>query len=160
MAHLKITDASGRQWRFTFTPDSVCTIGRAPDNTVVLDDPRASRYHAHVKTGDDGSFTIIDGAVINDQLRRSANKVFINGASEYQHKLVNGDRITIGASTLKFEQPVEERTSDVKYDDRPLGHTQLLISANDVMNTVLRSKAEESLPPHLLRCSRHSATRC
>ena len=146
MAHLKITDASGREWRFTFTPDSVCTIGRAPDNTVVLDDPRASRYHAHVKTADDGSFTIIDGAVIGGQLRRSANKVFINGASEYEHKLINGDRITIGASTLKFEQPVEERTSDVKYDDRPLGHTQLLISANDVMNTVLRSKAEELAP--------------
>jgi len=146
MAHLKITDASGRQWRFTFTPDSICTIGRAPDNTVVLDDPRASRYHAHVKTTDDGSFTIIDGAVINGQLRRSANKVFINGASEYEHKLINGDRITIGASTLKFEQPVEERTSDVKYDDRPLGHTQLLISANDVMNTVFRAKAEETAP--------------
>jgi len=146
MAHLKITDASGREWRFTFTPDSVCTIGRAPDNTIVLDDPRASRYHAHVTTVDDGSFTIIDGAVIGGQLRRSANKVFINGASEYEHKLVNGDRITIGASTLKFEQPVEERTSDVKYDDRPLGHTQLLISANDVMNTVLRSKAEELAP--------------
>jgi adenylate cyclase len=146
MAHLKITDASGRQWRFTFTPDSICTIGRAPDNTVVLDDPRASRYHAHVKTSDDGSFTIIDGAVINGQLRRSANKVFINGASEYEHKLINGDRITIGASTLKFEQPVEERTSDVKYDDRPLGHTQLLISANDVMNTVFRAKAEETAP--------------
>ena len=146
MTHLKITDASGREWRFTFTPDSVCTIGRAPDNTVVLDDPRASRYHAHVTTVDDGSFTIIDGAVIGGQLRRSANKVFINGASEYEHKLVNGDRITIGASTLKFEQPVEERTSDVKYDDRPLGHTQLLISANDVMNTVLRSKAEELAP--------------
>lgn len=146
MAHLKITDASGRQWRFTFTPDSICTIGRAPDNTVVLDDPRASRYHAHVKAADDGSFTIIDGAVINGQLRRSANKVFINGASEYEHKLMNGDRITIGASTLKFEQPVEERTSDVKYDDRPLGHTQLLISANDVMNTVFRAKAEETVP--------------
>ncbi|HEX7296170.1 MAG TPA: FHA domain-containing protein, partial [Pyrinomonadaceae bacterium] len=146
MAHLKITDASGRQWRFTFTPDSVCTIGRAPDNTVVLDDPRASRYHAHVNSTGDGTFTIIDGAVINGQLRRSANKVFINGASEYEHKLVNGDRITIGASTLKFEQPVEERTSDVKYDDRPLGHTQLLISANDVMSTVFRSKTEETAP--------------
>ena len=146
MAHLKITDASGRQWRFNLTPDSVCTIGRAPDNTIVLDDPRASRYHAHVSTTGDGSFTIIDGAVINGQLRRSANKVFLNGTSEYEHKLENGDRITIGASTLKFEQPVEERTSDVKYDDRPLGHTQLLISAKDVMNTVLRSKTEETAP--------------
>lgn len=146
MAHLKITDASGRQWRFNLTPDSVCTIGRAPDNTIVLDDPRASRYHAHVTTTDDGSFTIIDGVVINGQLRRSANKVFLNGTSEYEHKLENGDRVTIGASTLKFEQPVEERTSDVKYDDRPLGHTQLLISAKDVMNTVLRSKTEETAP--------------
>lgn len=146
MAHLKVTDASGRQWKFDFVPKSDCMIGRAPDNAVVLDDPRASRYHAHIKSNDDGSFTIIDGAVINGHLRRSANKVFINGASEYEHKLKNGDRITIGASTLRFEQPVEEQTRDVSYDDRPLGHTQLLISANDVMSTVLRSKLEETAP--------------
>jgi pSer/pThr/pTyr-binding forkhead associated (FHA) protein len=143
MAHLKVTDASGRQWQFDFEPKSVCTIGRAPDNSVVLDDPRASRYHAHIKTNNDGSYTIVDGTVINGQLRRSANKVFINGATHYEHQLKNGDRITIGASTLRFEQPVEEQTSDVRYDDRPLGHTQLLISATDVMNTVLRPKAEE-----------------
>ena len=142
MAHLKITDASGRQWQFNFLPKTTCTIGRAPDNTVVLDDPRASRYHAHVNQSDNGLFTIVDGAMINNQLRRSANKVFINGEPRFDHQLKNGDRITIGASTLRFEQPVEERTTDVRYDDKPLGHTQLLISANDVMSTVLRSKEE------------------
>jgi adenylate cyclase len=147
MAHLKITDASGRQWQFSFVPQSVCTIGRAPDNAVVLDDPRASRYHAHVKPAENGSFVIVDGAVINGQLRRSANKVFINGDAQFEHQLKNGDRITIGASTLRFEQPAEERTTDVRYDDKPLGHTQLLISANDVMNTVLRSKDEVSALP-------------
>ncbi|HKY42998.1 MAG TPA: adenylate/guanylate cyclase domain-containing protein [Pyrinomonadaceae bacterium] len=145
MAHLKITDASGRQWQFSFSPQVACTIGRAPDNSVVLDDPRASRYHAHVNQKDNGNFTIVDGAVINGQLRRSANKVFINGEPRFEHQLKNGDRITIGASTLRFEQPVEERTTDVRYDDKPLGHTQLLISANDVMSTVLRSK--EEVPP-------------
>src|ERR671913_1910863 len=144
MAHLKITDASGRQWQFSFSPQVACTIGRAPDNSVVLDDPRASRYHAHVSQADNGIFTIIDGAVINGQLRRSANKVFINGEPQFEQQLKNGDRITIGASTLRFEQPVEERTTDVRYDDKPLGHTQLLISANDVMSTVLRSKEEAS----------------
>ena len=144
MAHLKITDASGRQWQFTFQPTTVCTIGRAPDNSVVLDDPRASRYHAHISQSENGVFTIIDGAMINNQLRRSANKVFINGEPRFDHKLKNGDRITIGASTLRFEQPVEERTTDVRYDDKPLGHTQLLISASDVMSTVLRSKEEVS----------------
>jgi adenylate cyclase len=140
MALLKITDASGRQWQYTFLPNGVCTIGRAPDNTVVLDDPRASRYHAHIKSGEDGSFTLVDGAVINGQLRRSANKVFVNGGAHSEYQLKNSDRVTIGASTLRFEQPAEERTTDVRYDDKPLGHTQLLISANDVMSTVLHSK--------------------
>src|SRR6476619_1298341 len=142
MAHLKITVASGRQWQFSFLTNVACTIGRASVNTVVLDDPRASRYHAHINQSDNGNFTIVDGAVINGQLRRSANKVFINGEPQFEHQLKNGDRITIGASTLRFEQPVEERTTDVRYDDKPLGHTQLLISANDVMSTVLRSKDE------------------
>src|SRR5204863_10001722 len=86
-------------------------------------------------------------AMINGQLRRSANKVFINGEPQFEHELKNGDRITIGASTLRFEQPVEERTTDVRYDDKPLGHTQLLISANDVMSTVLRSKDEATTSP-------------
>jgi adenylate cyclase len=142
MAHLKITDASGRQWQFSFLPNVACTIGRAPDNTVVLDDPRASRYHAHINQADNGTFMIVDGAVVNGQLRRSANKVFINGEPRFEQQLKDGDRITIGASTLRFEQPAEERTTDVRYDDKPLGHTQLLISANDVMSTVLRSKEE------------------
>lgn len=146
MAHLKITDASGRQWQFSFLPNVACTIGRAPDNTVVLDDPRASRYHAHINQSDNGNFTIVDGAVINGQLRRSANKVFINGEPRFEQQLKNGDRVTIGASTLRFEQPIEERSSDVRYDDKPLGHTQLLISANDVMSTVLRSKEEVTAP--------------
>ena len=147
MAHLKITDASGRQWQFNFLPKTTCTIGRAPDNSVVLDDPRASRYHAHITQSDNGVFTIVDGAMVNNQLRRSANKVFINGEPRFDQQLKNGDRITIGASTLRFEQPVEERTTDVRYDDKPLGHTQLLISASDVMSTVLHSKDEVAASP-------------
>lgn len=143
MALLKITDASGRQWEFSFQPQGACTIGRAPDNTVVLDDPRASRYHAHIRSADDGSFMLVDGAVINGELRRSANRVFVNGEAHYEYELKNGDRITIGASTLKFEQRAEERTTDVRYDDKPLGHTQLVVSANDVMQTVLHSKPAE-----------------
>jgi adenylate cyclase len=145
MALLKITDASGRQWEYKLPPQGNCTIGRAPDNTVVLDDPRASRYHAHIKSAEDGTFTLVDGAMINGQLRRSANKVFVNGGPHTESLLKNGDRITIGASTIRFEQTAEERTTDVRYDDKPLGHTQLLISANDVMSTVLHSKQTETV---------------
>ncbi len=153
MAILKITDASGRQWEYSFAAHAPCTIGRAPDNTVVLDDPRASRYHAHIKATDDATFTLVDGAMINGELRRSANKVFVNGSAHSEYQLKNDDRITIGASTLRFEQRAEERTTDVRYDDKPLGHTQLVVSANDVMQTVLH-KSSENLPSAVTSQSR------
>lgn len=143
MALVKIIDASGRQWQYELTPEGPCTIGRAPDNCVVLDDPRVSRYHAHIRS-EENAFTLVDGMLVDGKLRRSANKVYINGEARLEQKLKDGDRITIGASTLRFEQSPEERITDVRYDDKPLGHTQLLISANDVMTTVLRTKADAS----------------
>ena len=84
------------------------------------------------------SFTVVDGVIVNGQIKRSANKVFVNGEQKFDHPLKDGDRVTIGASTLRFEQPKEERTADLSYDDKPLGHTQLLMSAKDVLTTVLR----------------------
>ena len=138
MALLKVTDASGHQTQHQLNSRAPCTIGRAPDNQVVLDDPRASRHHAHIKAIDDGSFTIIDGVYVNGQIKRSANKVYVNGEQMFERALRDGDRVTIGASTLKFEQAKEERTADLSYDDKPLGHTQLLMSAKDVLTTVLR----------------------
>lgn len=144
MALVKIIDASGRQWQYELEPQAPCTIGRAPDNCIVLDDPRVSRYHAHIRSEDDSAFTLVDGMLVDGQLRRSANKVYINGDPRLEQKLKDGDRITIGASTLRFEQSAEDRITDVHYDDKPLGHTQLLISANDVMTTVLRTKADAS----------------
>src|SRR6266850_1262911 len=138
MALLKVTDASGHQTQHQLNSRAPCTIGRAPDNQVVLDDPRASRHHAHIKSTDDGSFMMIDGVYVNGQIKRSANKVYVNGDQKFEHPLKDGDRVTIGASTLKFEQAREERTADLSYDDKPLGHTQLLMSAKDVLTTVLR----------------------
>src|SRR5438445_11784244 len=138
MAVLKVTDASGRQAQHQLNARVNCMIGRAPDNQIVLDDPRASRHHAHVKANEDGSFTLVDGVIVNGQIKRSANKVFVNGEQKFDHPLKDGDRVTIGASTLRFEQPKEERTADLSYDDKPLGHTQLLMSAKDVLTTVLR----------------------
>jgi adenylate cyclase len=140
MASLKITDASGRQTQHELSQLVPCMIGRAPDNQVVLDDPRASRYHAHIKVGDEGSFMIVDGVTVNGQLKRSANKIYINGEQKFEHSLKDGDRITIGASTLRFAQSKEERAA-LPFDDKPLGHTQVLISAQDVLSSVLR-KAE------------------
>lgn len=141
MATLKITDASGRQSRHDLEPKLTCNIGRAPDNQIVLDDPRASRHHAHIRPTDDGSFMIVDGVFVNGQIHRSANKVYVNGEQKFEHGLKNGDRITIGASTIKFEQAKIEEPS-LSYDDKPLGHTQVLMSAKDVLSTVLKQQSD------------------
>jgi adenylate cyclase len=137
MALLHIVDASGRQWQCHLSPEVLCTIGRAPDNAVVLNDPRASRYHAHVRF-ENGSYVIIDGRVGGG---RSANHVFVGGEQLFERELKDGDRVTIGASQLRFERAEESRPdTDVRYDDKPLGHTQLLVSANDVIRAALASR--------------------
>ncbi|MBA3242019.1 MAG: FHA domain-containing protein, partial [Acidobacteria bacterium] len=134
MALLHIVDASGRQWQCPLSPQSLCTIGRAPDNTVVLNDPRASRYHAHVKF-EGGVYFIVDGRVDGG---RSANHVFVGGEQFHEHQFKDGDRVTIGASQLRFEHAEElQPEQDVRYDDKPLGHTQLLVSATDVIRAAL-----------------------
>ncbi len=136
MALLHITDAGGRAWQLPLAPQGVCTIGRAPDNRVVLNDPRASRYHAHVKF-QDGSYVLIDGGLDG---KRSANHVFVNGEERLQHVLRDGDSVQIGASRLRLDLSDERRKSaepEARFEDKPLGHTQLLVSANDVIRAAL-----------------------
>ncbi|HKG13469.1 MAG TPA: adenylate/guanylate cyclase domain-containing protein, partial [Pyrinomonadaceae bacterium] len=138
MALLQITDASGRSWQTTLSPQGVCTIGRAPDNTVVLDDPRASRHHAHVRFRD-GSYHIIDGSTDG---KLSANHVFVNGQERLEHPLAEGDKVQIGASHLRLDASDERRRKppETRFEDKPLGHTQLLLSADDVIRAALSSR--------------------
>jgi adenylate cyclase len=137
MALMQITDASGREWQAPLSPGGVCTIGRAPDNTVVLDDPRASRHHAHVKFKD-GSYYIIDGSTAG---KPSANHIFVNGAQRAEHALRDGDRVQIGASHLRLDTSDERRRApETRFEDKPLGHTQLLLSADDVIRAALAAR--------------------
>jgi adenylate cyclase len=139
MALLQITDASGRSWQVTLSAQGgVCTIGRAPDNTVVLDDPRASRHHAHVKLKD-GSYYIIDGSTSG---KPSANHVFVNGQQRAEHALTEGDRVQIGASQIRLDTSDEPRRKppETRFEDKPLGHTQLLLSADDVIRAALSAR--------------------
>src|SRR5919199_2044310 len=143
MALLHITDAGGRVWQLALSQKGVCTIGRAPDNRVVLNDPRASRYHAHIKT-QNGSYLIVDGGLDG---KPSANHVFVNGEQRREHPLRDGDQVQIGASRLRFDLSDERQSEpEARFEDKPLGHTQLLVSANDVIRAALASRAETAAP--------------
>lgn len=140
MTFLKITDASGREWEQELLPRRTYSIGRAPDNQIVLHDPRASRRHAQIRWSDISGFVLVDGYEVNGETRRSVNKVFVNGQSQLEKTLISGDQILIGGSRLVFFYPNGE-SGELVFEDKPLGNTQFLMSAEDVMQTsVSRSR--------------------
>jgi adenylate cyclase len=137
---LKITDASGRKWEQDLTVGKIYAVGRSPSNQIVLRDPRVSRHHAQIKCGQN-EIVLIDGYWRDGELRRSVNHVFVNGAAIAEKTLANGDKITIGASELIFENL---QTEELTFDDKPLGRTQLLISARDLLKAAPTVRAGET----------------
>ena len=155
IAILKIKEVDGGVWEADLLADRVYTIGRGKENDIVLKDRRVSRKHAQINTVG-GEPKIIDGYFENGLIKRSINRVFVNGQPQYEKILEPGDIITIGETSLEFRktqsensvlippvisqitaQPKDvtgEKPSTVNYDDKPLGRTQLLtISASEII---------------------------
>ena len=71
------------------------TLGRADDNTVVLDHPQVSAYHARLEQVRGNTYRIIDN--------NSTNHVYVNGKRVTQPRsLIPGDEIRIGPFRLSF----------------------------------------------------------
>lgn len=77
---------------------SGATIGRAPDNDIVLDDETVSRHHARI---------LVEPGIGNPQIYiqdlASANGVLVNGQRQVRQLLHDEDRIVIGATTFVFK---------------------------------------------------------
>lgn len=71
----------------------VVTMGRLPECTISFDDPNISREHAAIRPDGDG-FVLTDNG--------STNGTLVNGSAVTAHRLVDGDRIDIGAATIEF----------------------------------------------------------
>jgi S1-C subfamily serine protease len=80
------------------------TIGRAPDNDVVLDDERVSRHHAVLEV--DGELRVTDLG--------SSNGTFVRGVALRSGAAVlhDGDQLRIGGTTMliKLAQQADDRT--------------------------------------------------
>jgi len=74
------------------------TLGRGPDNDVVIDNPAVSTHHARL-------FLEKDQYVLEDQ--QSLNGTFVNNRRIERAILRNADLITIGKHTLIFHQYAE-----------------------------------------------------
>ncbi|GIV97503.1 MAG: hypothetical protein KatS3mg057_2160 [Herpetosiphonaceae bacterium] len=73
------------------------SIGRAPENHLVIDDKQASRRHALLRR-EDGRYVLEDAG--------SANGTFVNGQRIQRHLLAPGDVIKIGDTILSYKEPV------------------------------------------------------
>ena len=74
--------------------DTIVTIGRIPDNVLTLEDPNVSRNHAEIRPSGAG-FVLADLG--------STNGTKINGVRISERVLQDGDDLTFGATTLRFE---------------------------------------------------------
>ena len=83
----------GRRGRSFRLGPGLTIIGRQEDCQVVLTDAAASRRHAQV-ANDNGVFTLTDLG--------STNGTLVNGAPATSVVLNDGDRVTIGATTLQL----------------------------------------------------------
>ena len=74
-------------------------IGRMTDNDLILDDPKVSRYHAHLMPSRAGmlvkDLASANGIYVDDQ--------FVDGGTV----LVGGERIRIGSTLMSFEAGTE-----------------------------------------------------
>ena len=97
--------------------DAEVTIGRLPDNTVVIDNPAVSGHHARVTLeGDD--------YVIEDL--RSKNGTYVNCQHVEQGALRHRDVVLIGKHTLIFDQKASAKPMAVPRGVPTMGKTAYL----------------------------------
>ena len=73
------------------------TIGRMPDNDLVIDNPAVSGHHALIFS-EEGAFFIEDLG--------STNGTFVNDAKIQKEKLKNSDRVTVGKHVLIYQDEI------------------------------------------------------
>lgn len=102
----------------------ICTLGRASDNTLVIDSPRVSRHHAQIRL-------LPSGAVIEDM--GSTNGTWVNQRRlRGPHELASGDLVSLadfisfryvvegGTRTEQFGVPDAGSSTQIMGDDLPV----------------------------------------
>jgi pSer/pThr/pTyr-binding forkhead associated (FHA) protein len=100
--YLVYADARGRQQVLSLLDDwSEITIGRGMGTDVILAwDEGVSRVHAQIERLADAWVVVDDGL--------SRNGTFVNGERvERRRRLVDGDELRIGGTTIRFHAPME-----------------------------------------------------
>ncbi len=124
---LLVSAPAGHVHTYTLTKPDL-TIGRFPTNDVVLYDPACSRQHARLHLTAQG-FEIEDLG--------STNATFLNGMPVKRARVMVGDTISIGDSTLRLQlpqaaEPAGESPQTVSELTRALGDSSVDVEVPDM----------------------------
>lgn len=113
------------------------SIGRAPSNELVIDDPKASRRHAEIRHLGGGRYRIMDVG--------SANGTWLNGRRvAVPRELENGDVIVIAGLELRFvATPVSPREEPRSLSGTALTleKVQVVVLVADIRNFTTMTEA-------------------
>jgi pSer/pThr/pTyr-binding forkhead associated (FHA) protein len=114
------------------------TIGRTPDNDIILDNRGVSRRHAQIEFGE-------NQAVIIDN--ESLNGTFVNSSRVSEEVLKNSDTITIGKYTMIYHVNAEKTLSPFEADGTMVLQTkkQRELLAKDERNRQLLADVGSSI---------------
>jgi ABC transport system ATP-binding/permease protein len=116
--------------------DPIISIGRYPDNTVVLTHPLVSRHHAQLELLNSGSYRIVD--------LHSTQHVYVNGRPVKVKLLSSGDEIGIGP--FKFNYTGKELVQIDTGDSIRIDALHLKQYGN--LLTLLLDDISLTIPPH------------
>ncbi len=106
--------ASGNSWNLT--GKNTFKIGRGPTNDIVLPYSWVSRKHTMIRRENDGIFHIMDLG--------SSNGTYLNNKQIHSPAILNnGDLITLGRTTIRFDQFIEKTEQEEDISELTLDMT-------------------------------------
>jgi len=99
-----------------FDLSGTTSVGRAPDNTLVINDNEISRRHALIQAQDEGDFWLVDlgsinGTCLND--RRISQPVKLKAGDVIQ---MSGVKMTFGMNSLREAGPPGDQVASTIHD--------------------------------------------
>lgn len=76
---------------------AITVLGRDDSADIVLDDPGISRRHSEIRVTSDGPHLVASIRDLN-----STNGTFVNSERISSHRLADGDRVTVGRTTVTY----------------------------------------------------------
>jgi len=128
---------TGPEGDIALTGRPITRIGRAPDNDIVVDNKRSSRYHAEIQW-EKHHYVLLDLG--------STNGTFVNGERLIApHQLKDGDRVEIAGIGYRFSDPeatiIEERLPTLMVEENMglawVNRRPLVLSAKEFTLLVL-----------------------